>query len=103
MTELSLSCCAVLCCCPCAGGAHPKALPRASRCFLTARRPGGASSHAAVEHTAESDAEAEQRQLRFLAWMSKHLLDSMYAGEEVVVVVSGLGRWDEVCYTLLLL
>lgn len=57
-----------------AGGAHPKALPRAPRSLLSAP-PGTAPA------AAESDAEAEERQLVFLSWLSRTLLDSLYPGE----------------------
>jgi hypothetical protein len=66
---------------PFAGGAHPKAPPRGSRNLLSASvRPGAAGSAPAA---AESEAQAEQRQLDFLAWMSKTLLDSLYPGEHL--------------------
>jgi hypothetical protein len=72
-----------------AGGAHPKGLPRASRSFLSASA-GSASGPAAS--AVEDEAEAEQRQLRFLAWLSKTLLDSLYPGEPEAGAV-GIWMW----------
>lgn len=62
------------------GGAHPKALPRASRTLLSApAQPGAPAAAAAV--TPESEGDAEQRQLQFLTWMCNTLVDSLYPGE----------------------
>lgn len=67
------------------GGAHPKALPRASRTLLapTAAGAAGAASTSGPTSAAvpqETEAQAEQRQLQFLAWMSQTLLESLYPG-----------------------